>query len=114
MNELLVSADGPASVSALLLAALAGAALGAIFFGGLWWTARRGAASSQPALWFFGSLLLRMAIVLPGFIAVAGGQWARMLACLLGFVAARMAVMRLTRPAPAVHAHASGEAGHAP
>ncbi len=114
MNELLHSADALAPAYALVLAALAGIALGAVFFGGLWWTARRGAASSQPALWFSGSLLVRMAIVLPSLLAVAGGQWARMLACLLGFVVARMAVMRLTRPAAPVHAHASREASHAP
>jgi len=27
-----------------------------IFFGGLWWTVRKGVSSGQPAFWFFGSL----------------------------------------------------------
>lgn len=112
MNELLASADGLVPMFELVLAALAGAVLGAIFFGGLWWTARRGAASPQPALWFFGSLLLRMGIVLSGFYAVAGGHWEWMLTCLLGFIVARAVVVRLTRPPQ--RASAPQEARHAP
>ena len=72
--------------------------LGAIFFGGLWWTVRKGVSSTQPALWFLGSLLLRMSIALAGFYFVSGGHWERLLACLLGFVMARLVVTRLTRP----------------
>lgn len=75
----------------------AGVALGAIFFGGLWWTVGRGLASPQPALWFFGSMLLRMSVILTGFFLVGGENWQRWLACLLGFVIARFAVQRLTR-----------------
>lgn len=106
MNELLASTDRLAPVVVLALAALAGTALGAIFFGGLWWTARRGAVSPQPALWLFGSLLLRMGVVLSGFYAVGGGHWERMLTCLLGFVVARTVVMRLTRTPPQEGRHA--------
>jgi|WetSurMetagenome_2_1015567.scaffolds.fasta_scaffold22383_1 F1F0 ATPase subunit 2 len=75
-------------------AALAGAALGGVFFVSLWWTARRGAASSWPALWFFASLLLRMALVLSGFYVVGAGDWRRMLTCLAGFVIARTMLTR--------------------
>ena len=82
----------------LALAPLAGAVLGAIFFGGLWWTIRKGVSSSQPALWFFGSLLLRMALVLVGFYVVSGTRWERLVSCLIGFVMARLAVMWLTQP----------------
>lgn len=82
----------------LALAGLAGGALGAIFFGGLWWTVRRGMASTQPALWFFGSLLLRTGVTLGGFYLVGRGQWERLLMCLLGFVAARVIVTWLSRP----------------
>jgi F1F0 ATPase subunit 2 len=85
---------------ALMLAAIAGGALGAIFFGGLWWTVRRGIRSRRPALWFLGSLLLRTGIVLAGFYFAADRQWERVLVCLLGFVMARLAVTRLTRRNP--------------
>ena len=81
----------------LALAGLAGGLLGALFFGGLWWTVQKGTVSEQPALWFFGSLLLRMSIVLPGFYVVSNGHWERLLSCLLGFVLARTIVTRLTR-----------------
>jgi F1F0 ATPase subunit 2 len=81
----------------LVLALMAGVVLGGIFFGSLWWTVRKCVSSKQPALWFFGSGLLRMTVVLAGFYFVAQGHWERLLACLLGFVMARAIVTRLTR-----------------
>lgn len=77
---------------------VAGILLGGMFFGGLWWTVRKGVASRRPALWFFGSLVLRMSLTLAGFYFVAGGHWERLLVCLLGFVTARLVVTRLGRP----------------
>lgn len=81
----------------LVVAGAAGLALGAVFFGGLWWTVRRGVASPRPVLWFVGSLLARMGVVVAGFHLVGGAQWQRLLGCLLGFVLARFLVTRLTR-----------------
>ena len=98
----------------LLLAWVAGAALGVVFFGGLWWTVRRGVTARQPALWFFASLLLRMAIVLSGFYLVSGGQWQRLLACLLGFVIARFLLVRMVGLPLRQNALRAKEAGHAP
>ena len=80
----------------LVLAWLVGGVLGAVFFGGLWWTVRRGLSSRRPALWFLGSLLVRMTIALTGFYFTSGGHWERLLACLLGFVLARPIVTWLT------------------
>ena len=82
----------------LASALVAGVLLGAIFFGGLWWTVRRGVSSGRVALWFLGSLLLRTGVALAGFYLVAAGHWERLLLCLLGFVVARFAVTRLMRP----------------
>ncbi|HEX3856014.1 MAG TPA: ATP synthase subunit I [Verrucomicrobiae bacterium] len=91
----------------ILVAALAaGVLLGAIFFGGLWWTVRKGVTAKNPALWFLGSSLLRTIIVLAGFYFVARGDWKKLLLCLLGFVIARFIVLRLTRSKP--------ETNHAP
>jgi len=78
----------------LAAAILAGALLGAFFFGGLWWTVRRGVTSSQPALFFLASLLLRTFAVLAGFYFVSLGDWRRLAASLAGFVLARIAIRR--------------------
>ena len=67
----------------LALAWLTGVGLGAIFFGGLWWTVRKGVSAKRPALCFFGSLLLRMSIALAGFYFVSGDHWERLLISLL-------------------------------
>ncbi len=80
----------------LILAGLAGAGLGIIFFGGLWWTVRRILAARNPALWVLGSALLRTGTVVAGFYAVAGADWARLLAALAGFLVMRQIVLRLT------------------
>ncbi len=81
---------------ALPLAALEGVLLGLFFFGGLWWTVRRAMHSARAALWVGGSLLLRMGCTAGGFILVSAGDWQRMLACLLGFWAARWLVLRMS------------------
>lgn len=99
---------------ALLLALAAGAALGVLFFAGLWWTVRKGVTARRPALWFFGSVLLRMAIVLPGFYFVSGGHWDRLLVCLAGFVVARFILIRLAGPPLDAYAQREKEVGHAP
>ena len=85
----------------LVLALSAGALLGAVFFGGLWWTIRRAMASDAPALWFIGSFGLRTVVTVGGFYWVMQGDWRNLSACLLGFVAARGVVARATRPGTA-------------
>ena len=98
MNETLI----------LVLDGVAGVALGVIFFGGLWWTIRTAAASPRAALWFMGSLLLRMGVALGGFYLVSGGAFKPLLACLSGFFLARIFVTRMTANSdatPAAKAH---------
>ena len=83
--------------ASFLMALLAGLALGIVFFGGLWWTVRRGLSSQQAGLWFSASLLLRTGITVTGFYFVSQGEWPRLLACLLGFLLGRISVTRWTR-----------------
>lgn len=97
----------------LAFALIAGMMLGAIFFGGLLWTVRQGVLSRHPALWFFGSMVLRTCIVVLGFYFVLGDSWQRLLAGLVGFIVARLIVMRLTRETEPANKLAQ-EAGHAP
>jgi F1F0 ATPase subunit 2 len=104
MNELLL----------LAAAMTAGLLLGAFFFGGLWWTVIKGASSEQPALWFFGSMLLRMSITLAGFYFVGRGDWQRWLLCLFGFVLARLVVRLLTRLPVEHHDSRAPETRYAP
>jgi F1F0 ATPase subunit 2 len=82
----------------LALTCALGVVLGALFFGGLWWTVRRSMSATRPSLWFFGSLMLRMSVTLAGFYFVSGGRWERLVACLVGFVTASVLVTRVTRP----------------
>ena len=83
----------------LALALVTGVLIGAIYFGGLWWTVEKGSLSKQPALWFLGSLLLRTSIALTGFYLIARGHWENLIVCLLGFIIARLIVIQLTRVA---------------
>ena len=78
----------------LAFAAAGGAVLGIAFYGGLYWTIRRGLESKTPALWFPASQLLRSVLVLGGFYAISGGDWHRLIACLPGFLLARVVVTR--------------------
>lgn len=74
-----------------------GLVLGAVFFGGLWWTIRKALASPRPALLLISSAVIRMSVVVAGFYFSSDGQWQRLLACLVGFIIARLAVTWLTR-----------------
>jgi F1F0 ATPase subunit 2 len=98
----------------LLLAGGAGVLLGVLFFGGLWWTVQRGLASRRPALWFVGSFLLRTSVVLAGMYVVSGGRWEALLACLVGFVVARVIVTRLAGSPAEDRGTPAREADHAP
>src|SRR5579864_1686594 len=92
----------------------AGLLLGALFFGVLWWTVIRGVSSPRPALWFFGSMLLRMSITLAGFYVVGREDWQRWLLCLVGFVLARLVVKWLTRLPMQRQNSGASEARYAP
>lgn len=97
----------------LAFAVVAGALIGTMFFGGLWWTVQKGLSSDHPALWFLGSQLLRTSIALAAFYVVSDGHWERLLMCIVGFIIARATVSRLPRPAsrPACQTR---ELNHAP
>jgi F1F0 ATPase subunit 2 len=89
-------------IGTLFFAGFAGLLLGGIFFGGLWWTVRHGVTAKQPGVWFLGSMMVRMTIVMAGFYFVGDGQWQRVLGCLIGFMVARPIVVWLTRPSRCV------------
>jgi F1F0 ATPase subunit 2 len=71
--------------------------LGALFFGGLWWTVRRGLTAANPALWFGVSALARMVVTMSGLYCLARAGWQSLVAGLCGLLIARFAATRLTR-----------------
>ncbi len=82
----------------LVLALAAGAALGAVFFGGLWLTLQQLPTTRRPVLLAMGSLIGRTAIILVGFYLVMDGNWQRLLACALGFILMRQLLIRWLQP----------------
>lgn len=81
-----------------IYALLAGVGLGIFYFTGLWWTVKALSVSQNPALLSLGSFLVRTAAVLTGFYLVMGWQWERLLVCLLGFMTARIVLVRRLKP----------------
>jgi len=82
----------------LFLAFLAGAALGLGYYGGLWLTIQRLPTAGRPGLLASVSLFLRLGLVLVAFYLVMGGRWERLLACLAGFLLARVLLVRRLGP----------------
>ena len=101
-------------VFALLPALAVGGFLGWVYFGGLRWTVRRGLASPAAAAWFAGSFLLRSAFCLVGFYWIGAADPLRLLACLGGFIIARMIVTKLTGAGVFASAAENSEPRHAP
>lgn len=69
---------------------LAGMALGAFFFGGLWLTVKYVSKTKHPVLLTIGSVLLRTAGVLVGIWYASGGHAIGMMFCVVGLVAMRI------------------------
>jgi len=83
-----------------LLSLLAGLAIGIVFYGGLWFTVSRVTSTKNPGLLFAASSMVRTAFALAAMWCVSQGGAARLALCLLGFIAARPIVFRLTQALP--------------
>ena len=81
----------------MVLAFISGLALGTLFFGGLWLTVKKAVSAKTPALWIFGSFVIRISITLVGFYFISSGNWKRLVVCVAGFMAARFLVIHFTR-----------------
>lgn len=78
----------------LTIAFLAGILLGGFFFGGLWWTVRRLARVRYALAFYFGSLILRLGVVLLTFyVVLVYYGWRELTACLAGFIGIRLVLM---------------------
>jgi len=88
-------------LATIIAAVCAGLLLGGLYFGGLWWTVRRMPRARHPLNLYFGSLIVRLAIVLAAFYGVLSYfDWPQLVASLVGFVAARRLLIRLIAPVP--------------
>ena len=112
LDDILYSDITYSQILVLLPVLLGGIVLGLIFFAGLCWTVHRGIKSAHPALWFLSSFLLRTTVALFGIYLLTDGQWPRLLACMLGFIGARIIVIAITHPT--TNNAEKQEAHHAP
>jgi F1F0 ATPase subunit 2 len=84
---------------ALGLAFAAGVVLGAFYFGTLWLVVRRLDRAAWPAVWLGATGIVRLAVVIGLFALLVGPRWERLLAALVGFLAARVVLTRWLGPA---------------
>ncbi|AWV96793.1 ATP synthase subunit I [Arcticibacterium luteifluviistationis] len=80
-----------------VLAFIGGIALGLFFFGGLWFTIKKGVNAKIPAIWFFVSIVIRTGVVMIGFYYVSPAGWQGLIICLIGFIIARFVVTHFTK-----------------
>jgi F1F0 ATPase subunit 2 len=86
-------------VWSVVLAFLAGLAIGQFYFGGLWLTVRRLPVTRSPALLAFVSFAVRTGIsVFIFYLLSLGGHWERLLASVAGFALMRMVLVWRLRP----------------
>jgi F1F0 ATPase subunit 2 len=83
---------------ALALALAAGAAVGAVFFTGLWLTVRFLPSAGSPVLLMIGSAVLRLGIALPALGFIAAGSLPRLGLAILGFLAMRTLLIQRWKP----------------
>jgi len=91
--------DAMSSFGSPVVALAVGIALGAICFGGLWWTVTQGMRSNNPALWLLLSAMGRLGMVFAGIYFVARGSLTNVLLCLMGLILARTVIVRYFRAA---------------
>lgn len=79
------------------LAAVGGAGLAAVFYGGLWWTVRRLPGTRHPFLLMLASFALRTLLVVAGFYLLMVGDWRKLIAAGAGFIFVRIVLMSWMR-----------------
>jgi F1F0 ATPase subunit 2 len=75
-----------------IVSLMEGVLLGLLYFGSLWWVVRRLPEISRPELWLPLSTVLRILVVLVGVYFLAGHDWKRLVAVMLGFLIGRFLV----------------------
>ncbi len=86
----------------LIIAFLAGLALGAFFSLNLWSSVKKMTDEQTPWHVLFVNFMLRMGVVAVGFYIVMNGHWESMMAALAGFVLMRGILVRRLGKSPGV------------
>jgi len=73
---------------------MVGAAIGAIYFAGLWETVRKLSETNKPFRRVVLSFALRMILLISGFYLVMQGEWERLVAAMIGLILAREFLVR--------------------
>jgi F1F0 ATPase subunit 2 len=82
----------------LSVAFLLGGILGFLHFTGLWITVNYLPKTRRPVFFLLLSFMLRMSVILGAFYFIMGEKWQRLFACLLGFILARIILVRIWAP----------------
>ena len=83
---------------ALVLSALAGIALGILYFGGLWLTITKMRALKNPGIFLILSFILRTVIVIGGFYLISDVKLERLTVTMLSFFVTRFVFIRYFSP----------------
>ncbi|HEY8370798.1 MAG TPA: ATP synthase subunit I [Thermodesulfobacteriota bacterium] len=81
----------------LVLPFLAGTALGAVHFGGLWLQVRRLHRVAAPVRWLVAGAAVRFAVLAVGILLVMDGRWERLAAATAGLLVVRTAAVGAAR-----------------
>lgn len=87
-------------MTAAVVGGVAGAALGALYFGGLWVTLTRVRSARRPGLLLVGSYALRLAVAAVGFGLLVSLGIVPAATGLAGFVGVRSVMIGRLRPGP--------------
>jgi F1F0 ATPase subunit 2 len=79
----------------IVLALMAGIAIGVFFYAGLWLTVRQLLTTRHPVLLTVASFWGRTLLALAAFLLVMNGRWENALAALAGFALGRIAAAQL-------------------
>ncbi len=79
---------------------VAGAGLGAFFYGGLWWTVKKLPQVRHPAVWMLASFAARTVVTVTGLFWLMAEDWRRLLVAVAGFVTARVIGTAMAKKKP--------------
>ncbi|HSM25600.1 MAG TPA: ATP synthase subunit I [Anaerolineaceae bacterium] len=85
-------------VSSILLALGGGFLVGFVYFWSLRFTIAHMVTTKHPALVMIGSYFLRTVFMLLAFYLIMDGELMRLIACLVGFILARIVLVKRTGP----------------